>query len=60
MHLIDSDIQFLVRELNSLKERIEILEKTNVLQQNLIDDMINESTSKKWCHPESSMNLPDL
>lgn len=44
MHLIDSDIQFLLKELNSLKERIEILEKTNVLQQNLIDDT-------RFCRP---------
>lgn len=57
--MFDTDIQLLMKEINDLKERVEFLEKENISQTNELYELMNEMDSKKWKHPESSINLPD-
>ncbi len=59
MHMFDTDIQLLMKEINDLKERVEFLEKENISQTNELYELVNAIDSKRWKHPESCINLPD-
>lgn len=59
MHMFDTDIQILIKEINDLKERVAFLERENISQTNELYELINEIEIKQWSHPQSSINLPD-
>jgi hypothetical protein len=59
MHMFDTDIQLLIKEVNDLKERVEFLEKENISQTNELYELMNEIDSKRWKHPESCINSLD-
>ena len=59
MHMFDTDIQLLMKEINDLKERVEFLEKENISQTNELYELVNAIDSKRWKHPESCINSPD-
>lgn len=59
MHMFDTDIQLLMKEVNDLKERVEFLEKENISQTNELYELMNEIDSKRWVHPESGINSQD-
>ena len=59
MHMFDTDIQILIKEINDLKERVAFLERENISQTNELYELINEFELKRWSHPQSSINIPD-
>lgn len=60
MRMFDNDIQILIQEVNSLKERVAYLEQENVSQTNELYELMNRIDKEEWHHPQSSHNLKEL
>lgn len=61
MHMFDNDVQILIKEVSSLKERVKNLEDDNNELYETVNDLMNRLEEEdEWCHPQSSINLPDL
>jgi|TARA_X000001388_G_C2219703_1_gene118762 regulator of replication initiation timing len=60
MQLLDNNIQTLIKEVNSLKERVTYLEQENVSLTNELYELMNKTDKEQWHHPQSSHNLEEL
>jgi regulator of replication initiation timing len=60
MQLLDNDIQILIQEVNSLKERVSYLENENISLTNELYELMNKTDKENWHHPESSISRNEL